>query len=311
MKKLLTITTALVLCACSSVNKKTVSYQMSKFDTSKYYVVSGEGATKKAAAQNALDTMARQLNARPAAALESNLVADLMANAQTEKTWRADKSEGKHYYSLAVLPRESARMVLTPLINQADAQLAGLSGQFATPADPLADLKVAYKMQPIIERRASLDDMYQFLDENNASFMPETFAPYKNLFKQKMAAVLVGVEGEGKESTAMVTCIVDALNKMGLGVVDMSNPDKVLSVKIKTDVDGYNSKKVNGLIWCTSSAAVSLVDEQNGATFSRFNVSQRAGTTRQADSLRRSMQAAGEQAAQEIASRMETYLKNK
>jgi len=311
MKKIVTITTALLLCACSSVNKKTVSYQMSKFDTAKYYVVSGTGADKKAAAQNALDTMTRELSARPAASVVQNLVPDLMANAQVEKTWRADKSEGKRYYALAVLPRKNARTVVTPLINQADAQLTGLASQFASPADPLADLKVAYKMQPIVERRAKLDDMYQFLDESSASYMPENFAPYKNLFKQKMAAVLVGVDVEGQESAAMITYIVDALNKMGLGVVNTDSPDKVLSVKIITNIDGYNSKKVNGLIWCTSSAAISLVDEQNGATFSRFNVSQRAGTTRKADSLRRSMQAAGEQAASEIATRMETYLKNK
>lgn len=284
---------------------------MGKYDSAQYYVVAGDGANKKASAQQALDAMQRELAAHAPNLTDNNVLKDLMANAAVEKTWRAPKSEGKHFYSLAVLPREKAKAVLTPLLNQADAQLAGLSHQFATPADPLADLKVVYKMQPVIERRAALDDMYQFVDASRQSYMPETFAPYKNIYKEKMAAVLVGVEIEGNESAVLTTYIIDALNKMGLGVVDMSDPDKVLFVKIQTEVDGYYSKKVNGLYWVTSSAVVSLVDAQKEVTFSRFNVSQRAGTTRQADSLRRSMQAVGEQAAQEIQPRLEAYLKNK
>ena len=53
------------------------------------------------------------------------------------------------------------------------------------------------------------------------------------------------------------------------------------------------------------------MDAAQEATFSRFNVSQRAGTTRREDSLRHSMQIAGEQAALEVEARLATYLKNK
>ena len=310
MKKLLIVTTAVLLCACSGVNKKTVSYQTAKFDAQQYYVVAGEGADKKAASNQALANMKRELAAHTAVVAGNNVVTDLMANATVEKAWRASKNEGKHYYALAVLPREKANSVLVPLLNQADGQLASLAQQFATPADPLADLKVAYKMQPIIEKRTALDGTYQFVNQHE-SYNPQAFAPYKDLFKQKMAAVLVGVDVDGNESATLVTYVVDALNKMGLGVVDMSDPDKVLFVKIQTEVDGYYSKKVEGLIWVTSNAYVSLIDTQKDVTFARFNVSQRAGTTRQADSIRRSMQAAGEQAAQEITARLEAYLKNK
>ena len=210
-----------------------------------------------------------------------------------------------------MLPRERANAVLTPLLNQADAQLNGLAQQFATPADPLADLKVAYKMQPIIERRIALNDTYQFLQANRQAYMPETFAPYKTVFKEKMAAVLVGVEVEGVESKVLVTYVVDALNKMGLGVVDATDPNQVLSVKIETEVDNYSSKKVDGLVWCSSGAAISLIDTEKQVTFSRFNVHDRAGTSRLADSMRRSMQAVGEQAAQQIVTRLENYLKTK
>lgn len=311
MKKVLTgVVSVLLLCACSSLNKNTVSYQKAKWDANKYYVVAGDGASKKSSAQQALDNMKREL-ALHAPAQSVEFLPDLMANAAVKKTWRDHEATSKHYYSLAVLPRENAQTVLTPSLNQLDAQLGGLAQQFSTPADPLADLKVAYKMQPLLEQRAAIDELYQFVDAAHQTYMPETFTPYKSVLKQKMSAVLVGIDGEGKDSAVMVSYIVAALNKMGFGVVDNDNPAKVLTVKLQTEVDGYNSKKVNGLIWCTSSAAVSLIDEENKAVFSRFNVSQRAGTTRRADSLYRSMQAAGEQAATEIAARLENYLKNK
>ena len=126
-----------------------------------------------------------------------------------------------------------------------------------------------------------------------------------------MAAVLVGVNVEGVESAVLVTYVVDALNKMGLGVVDATDPDQVLRIKIETEVDNYSSKKVDGLIWCSSGATVSLMDTGKQVTFSRFNVHERAGTSRLADSMRRSMQAVGEQAAQQIVNRLENYLKTK
>ena len=310
MKKWLVLFSAAGLCACSSMNKNTVSYQMSKYDTSRYYVVAGEANTKQEAAANAAEQMQQALLQHTPTAGQ-DIIEDLMANAKVEKVWKDKQTQQKHYFALSVLPREKANAVLVPFLNQADAQLAGLASQFATPADPLWDLKVAYKMQPIVERRLALNDTYQFLQADRSSYMPDTFAPYKTIFKEKMAAVLVGVDVEGAESRVLVTYVIDALNKMGLGVVDETDPDQVLSVKIETEVDNYSSKKVDGLIWCSSGATISLVDTQRGVTFSRFNVHERACTSRIEDSLRRSMQAVGEQAATQISTRLENYLKTK
>ncbi|MBO4674592.1 MAG: hypothetical protein J5601_00680, partial [Elusimicrobiaceae bacterium] len=217
MKKIVVLSAvALLLNACSGLNRKTVSYQVAKWDASKYYVVAGEGTSKKDSAQNALDRMQQELKQHTPAAAQ-DIIGDLMANASVKKTWRNPETAAKHYYSLAVLPRKNAQTVLTPLLNQTDAQLGGLAAQFSDPADPLADLKIAYKMQPLVQRRKALDEVYQFVDENRHSYMPETFGPYQNILKQKMAAVLVGIEGEGRESAVMVTYVVDALNKMGFG----------------------------------------------------------------------------------------------
>ncbi len=310
MKKWVSLLLPLALVACGGLNKNTVSYQQGKYDAAQYYVVAGDASTKQDAARAALAAMQQEiLEHTPKAG--QDVITDLMSNAKVEKVWRDTNAPAKHYFALAVLPREKATAVLTPLLNQADAQLNGLAQQFSTPADPLTDLKVAYQMRPLVERRLALNDAYQFLQADRQGYMPENFAPYKTVFKEKMAAVLVGVQVEGVESDVLVTYVVDALNQMGLGVVEETNPDQVLTVKIETEVDNYSSKKVDGLIWCSSGAAVSLIDTQKQVTFSRFNVHERAGTQRLADSLRRSMQAVGEQAATQIINRLENYLKTK
>ncbi len=311
MKQFILALAAFGLCACAGLNKNTVNYQMTKYDSAKYYVVAGEGMAKEEAVSNALENMRREMVQNAPAAANQGVIADLMANAKTDKVWRDTDASGKHFYALAVLSRKHAQQVLTPLLDQADAKLAGLSKQFATPADPLADLKVAFKMQPIVQRRAALDDLYQFLDAGQASYQAESFLQYKTILQEKMAAVLVAVDVEGTASEVLVTQVVDALNQMGLGVVDLSDPDKAILVKIVTEVDGYNSQKVKGLIWCSSGASVSLVDTARGVTFSRFSVHERAGTSRAADSLRQSMQSVGEQSALQITRRLEAYLKTK
>ena len=311
MKKMMLGAAALLLCACAGLNKNTVNYQMNEYDSAKYYVVAGEGMTKESASDNAMENMRREMVQQAPAAANQGVVTDLMANASVEKVWRDNDISGKHYYALAVLSRAKARKVLTPLLDQEDEKLKGLAAQFADPANPLADLKTAFQMQPVVSRRTALDEMYQFLDASRQSYQPEVFAPYKNILQEKLAAVLVAVDVQGVESEVMVTYVVDALNRMGLGVVDEASPDKVLVVQIQTDVDEYDSQKVQGLIWCSSGAAVSLVDAARGVTFARFNVHERAGTSRAADSLRRSMQSVGEQAAQQISSRLETYLKTR
>lgn len=311
MKKMIMMcAVAFLLSACAGMNKNTVNYQMSKYDSAKYYVVAGEGMSKNEAAQNALTNMQREM-VQNAPAADQGVVPDLIANADVEKVWRDADVSAKHYYALAVLPREKARKVLMPLLDQTDAKLAGLSAQFSAPAQPLADLKIAFKMQPLISRRAALDDMYQFLDAGQQAYEAEKFSAYKDVLKEKMAAVLVAVEVEGVESEVMVTYVVDALNQMGLGVADAANGSEAVLVKIITEVDGYDSQKVQGLVWCSSGASVSLVDVARGATFSRFNVHERAGTSRAADSQRQSMQSVGEQAARQITARLEAYLKTK
>ncbi|WP_428074331.1 hypothetical protein [Candidatus Avelusimicrobium luingense] len=312
MKKLIgCLCAVLALSACTTLNKNTVSYQASKYDSAKYYVVSGDGKTKDAASKDALENMRAALVQNAPDLAQDKILTDLVANAKVEKVWKDKSIKQSHYLALAVLSRENAHKILSQEMDKIDAQLSGLDAQFANPAEPLADLRIAYRMQPLIQHRTLLDDTYQFLSKTHQSYNADQFFPYKNKLKEKMAAVLVGVDVQGRESKVMITYVVDALNKMGLGVVDISDPEKVLSVEILTDVDNYDSKKVDGLLWASSNAAISLVDATRGVTFSRFNVYERAGTSRAEESMRRSMEAAGKQAAAQITARLEAYLKTK
>ena len=312
MKKIIILLIAAFgVSACTSLNKNTVSYQTSKYDTTKYYVVAAEGATKEEASKTALDALRRALVQNAPELEQEAILTDLMANAKVDKVWRDKNSQTKNFYALAILSRPNSHKILSPEMDTLDAQLAGLATQFSSPVEPLADLKLAYRMQPLVARRNVLNDTYQFLSADHQGYETARFMPYKNALKEKMAAVLVGVDVQGRESKVMVTHVVNALNQMGLGVVDMSDPDKQLSVEIATDVDVYDSRKVEGLIWYSSQAAISLIDATRGATFPRFNVYERAGTSRAADSMRRSMEAAGEQAAKQITARLEAYLKTR
>ena len=311
MKQLVILFAAVGLCACTGLNKNTVSYQAAKYDSAKYYVVPGEGATKAEASQNALDNLRREILQNAPGAEAQGVLNDLVSNSEVEKVWRDKEADGKHFYALAVFRRAHADKILAPQLDATDAQLKGLAAQFATPAEPLADLRIAYRMQPLVTRRAAIDEAYQFLSAERSSYNPDAFVPYKNALKEKLAAVLVGVDVQGKESKVMITYVVNALNEMGLGVVDASDPDKVLAVDIQSDVDGYESEKVKGLVWVSTSAAVSLIDATRNATFARFNVYERAGTSRREESLRKSMESTGQQAAKQIATRLEAYLNTK
>ena len=86
MKKLFVVLGVCGLCACSSVNKNTVSYQIGKYDQGIYYVVSGEGADKELAAENALENMRQNVVQNvPDVEFVSAQLEDVLANAKIGK----------------------------------------------------------------------------------------------------------------------------------------------------------------------------------------------------------------------------------
>ena len=266
MKKWFLLAAVCVLAACGQVNKKTVNYQMSLFDQSRYYVVAGEGADKEAAGADALKNMQRAFEGAAQLASTQQLK-DIMANAKVQKVWKEPNSRPKNYFALAVLDRNVAQNMLAAPMDVLDAKLAGFAQSLSSVEEPFAALKNA------------------------------------------MGAVKVSIKTKGPQHTVLLSKITDALDQMGLGVALDREAKAPLSVVVQTDVDGYESEKVKGLEWCSSMASVSMVDETLGVTFARFDVHDRAGTSRRVDSLRLSMQGVGEKAAEQISQRMYAYLK--
>ena len=312
MKKILVLFAALGLAACAGINKNTVNYQMSKYDQRAYYVVPGEGADKEAAAANALANMRQSFGQNVPDAASLSEIDDIMANAYVDKVWR-DKSskERKNYFALAVLKRQTAELILQVPANALDARLGTLASQLQKTDDKFAGLRAAFAMKPLIAQRNVVQDLYIFVSENQTGYETERFDNYKKLYNDRLAAVKVAAVVRGEENAVLLSRITDAVNQMGLSVVGADDASALLSVEVDAQVDGYGSERLKGLVWAATSAAVSLRDLQAGTTFARFNVYDRAGTGRKADSTRKSMEGVGDKASAEIVKRMTDYLKTK
>lgn len=312
MKKILVLLGALALSACAGINKNTVSYQMSKYDQHAYYVVAGEGADKEAAAANALANMRQSFAQNVPDAANLAEIDDIMANAYVDKVWR-DKSrkDPKNYFALAVLKRQTAELILQVPANALDARLGALAGQLQSTEDKFAGLRAAFAMKPLIVQRNVVQDLYVFVSEDQTGYETARFDNYKKLYNDRLAAVRVAAVVRGEENAVLLSRITDAVNQMGLSVVGPEDASALLSVEVDAQVDGYGSERLKGLIWAATSASVSLRDLQAGTTFARFNVYDRAGTGRKADSTRKSMEGVGDKASAEIVKRMTDYLKTK
>lgn len=308
MKKWFIVLAAGILAACASVNKNTVNYQMSLFDQTRYYVVAGEGAQQEEASAAALSNMRKEFE-RAAELANTQILDDILANAKVEKVWKEKNSRPKNYFALAVLDRTLAQNMLAVPMDALDAKLAGLAKSLAAGPEPFAALKLAFNMQPLVQERNVYQDAYAFINAEQEGYRSEEFASYKEALKNAMGAVKVSIQTKGPQHMVLLSQITDAINQMGLGVAQNAQEDAPLQVIVETTVDGYSSDRVKGLEWCSSGASVSMVDKTLGATFARFHVQDRAGTSRRPDSLRRSMQGVGEKAAQQISQRMYAYLK--
>ncbi len=312
MKKLFAPLCALALCACAGINKNTVSYQMSKYDRQAYYVVPGEGADKETAFASALDNMRRSFVQNAPEARDLPQLNDLTANAKEGKIWR-DKSRKneKNYFALAVLKRQTAEQILKAPADELDARLGALAAQLQSAEDKFAGLRAAFAMQPLIIKRNAVQDLYTFVSQNNEGYETQRFETYKRLYNDRLASVRVAAVVRGEENAVLLSRITDAVNKMGLSVTGPEDSSAILAVEADAQVDGYGSERLKGLEWAATSAAVSLRDLQAGTTFARFNVYDRAGTGRRADSLRKSMEGVGDKASAEIVKRLTDYLKTK
>ena len=314
MKKIIVLGSVLgLLCACAGMNKNTVSYQMSKYDQHIYYVVSGEGPTKEEASVAALDHMRKNLRQNVVEAENLPEVNDLISNAKIAKVWK-DKSNksAKNYFALAVLKRENAEKILQRPINELDLRLYSLAEKLNISNEKFAGLKSAFAMESLIVKRNIYQDLYMFVSQDRVGYETEKFEGLKKRYNDRLASIKVAVMVRGAEENAvLLSRIVDAVNKMGLSAVSPDDPTALLCVEVDASVDGYESERLKGLEWAATSASVSLCDLEADSIFARFNVYDRAGTGRRADSLRKSMEGVGNKASVEVVERLKNYLKTK
>lgn len=312
MKKWAMLLAAGALMACAGVNKNTISYQMSKYDQQAYYVVAGEGASKEAAATNALENMRKSFVQNVPEVASLNELNDIMANAQVDKVWR-DKSqkEPKNYFALAVLKRQTAELILQVPANALDAQLGAFASKLQATEDKFVGLRAAFAMEPLILKRNVVQDAYIFISQHHVGYESERFEDYKKQYNDRLAEVKVAIVVRGEENEVLVSRLIDAVNQMGLSAVSPNDPTALLSVEADAKVDGYGSERLKGLEWAATSAAVHLRDLQAGTTFASFTLHDRAGTGRKADSVRKSMESLGNRASAEIGKRLTNYLKTK
>ena len=302
---------AALLCACSGMNKNTISYQAGKYDPAAYYVVSGTGETKEAASANALANMKQSFVRSVADVQIIEELDDLAANAKIEKVWRDKSSEAKKYFAIAVLKRQIAEKILQTPADDLDARLGAYAAQLQTNNDKFSGLRAAVSMENLIVKRNVLQDLYAFISQDRVGYETERFESYKKLYNDRLAAVKVAAVVRGDSHEELLSKIVSGINKMGLSAVGPEDETALLSVEVQARVDGYESEKVKGLEWAATSAAVHMRDLEAGTTFASFTLHDRAGTGRKADSVRKSMQAVGEKAADEIVYNLKKYLKTK
>ncbi len=300
MKKALVFGLVALLAACSTVNKNTLSYKLSKVNGEKYLTAASMGATKDAASKNAIAEINKRLTA---AGGNGQLVSDIANHSFIEDTWK-DKAT-KQYYAVAALERKVGKQMIEGEIGNLDGQLDGLSKLFAT-SDKFGAIKTAVKIQPLIEQRNNLQNLYEVLDYNGQGYQAEKYVYLKNALYDSMSKVKISLKVLGANSNVLHSHIINGVNEMGLSVAINEPAD--ISIDVNSEINEYPSKVVNGLMWCRGTTTVSLKDVATGGIFATFSKSDRQGSARADEAVDRTMNSIGEMAEVEMKVRITNYL---
>jgi len=306
MKKILAVLLAAAFIAgCSTANKNTLSYKLSKIDTEKYLTGTGSGATKDDASAKAKADIKKIFDASSVA--NEPVVADIYNHAFIKETWKDKKTQT--WYAIALLERKVGKDMLKNNLDALDNQLSGLAGQFKNDQDKFAKIKTALKIQPLLVQRNGFEDLYEKIDYNGAGYDPQNFAALKNIVYESMNQVKFSLNVLGKNSEILHTYIIDALNKMGLTVALNETSD--IAIDVNSEIVEFPSKKVNDLYWCSATATVSLKDTATGGIFGRFSISDRQGSFRSDEAVKYTMNAIGKKAGDEITAKIYDYLERR
>lgn len=305
MKKITVLLLAALLCACSSVNKNTLSYKLSKVNGEKFLTSYGKGQTKEEAQKAAMQEMKKMLTA--SLPDKDDAVADLYNQALIKETWKDAKT--KVYYSIAALNRESGKTTLKTYLDTQDRQISGFTTRLGIEIDKFARIKTAMKLQPLIERRNQLDSLYSLVDYEGKGYNSDKYIGYKNVLFDTLNKVRISLTVLGQNSEILHTHIINALNEMGLSVA--INEEADISIDVNSEITEYPSKRLEGLVWCSATATTGIKDMETKGIVARFSISDRQGTGRAQDSIRKTMDEIGKQSAGEIKTKLLTYLERR
>ena len=300
MKKALALSLIVFLAACSTANKNTLSYKLSKVDSEKYLTAASSGSTKKIASENAREEINKRL---VAAGGNGQLVSDISNHAFIKETWR-DK-DSRQFFAIAALERKVGKKMIEGEIGVLDGQLDGLSKLMAA-SDKFGAIKTALKIQPLIEQRNNLQNLYEVLDYNGQGFDAERYAHLKTALYDALGRIKISLNVIGKNSNILHSHIINAVNEMGLSVA-MNEPADI-AIEVNSEINEYPSTVVNGLMWCRATTTVSLKDTATGGIFSTFHISDRQGSSRAEEAVERTMNSIGKMAAEEMKPRIMNYL---
>lgn len=305
MRKIFMLGLAVMLsAACSTVNKNTLSYKLSQVNGEKFLTTSASGDTKNAAEAAAKQEMNARLSA---AGANSRLASDIYNHAFIEQAWK-DKTT-KRYYAIAALERKVGKDMIVGEITELDGQLNGLARHFDMTTDKFLAIKTALKIQPLVEQRNQLQGLYETLDYNGNGYEAEKYANLKNVLYDSMNKIKISLTVLGKNSEVLHTHLINAVNEMGLAVAINEPAD--ISIDVNSEITEYPSKVVNGLMWCSATGTVGLKDMATGGVFARFSISDRQGSSRSEDAVRRTMDAIGQKAEGEMKTRITNYLEKR
>ncbi len=200
--------------------------------------------------------------------------------------WK-DSSVGR-YYALAVLPKDHALMEIDAKATEIDSEAAQQKTLFAQASDSFGRAKAAAKLLALSKARDGLAADSLVL---GGGPLPGDFdsGAVRSQAAAALAAlnVVVSVAGDGADEVQ--TAVVSGLNAAGLSAKSGAPGDKAdLTATAQVNVTAQDAGDSR---WKRSraSATVGLQDGRTGATFSTFEVTERADATGEGEARRRSL----------------------
>ena len=307
--KLFVVLPVLALCACSG-NKNILRENLKTYPYEKYLSKVASAATKDEAKEAALAELQSVFSDLPADTATQARRENLLSLAKIAKTWKVKQNDTKRFYAMAILERQPALEALQSYYTGYDVKIENLTKKLNEEQDKFVRVKYAMQMANLLDQRAVLDAEYKILSYDATPYNEELLYNARAAYNRAFYEIKISSKITGDEKEIIKTPIIDNLNSLGFQVGE--NLDKAdIELVMKTYVDKYESDTTKGLNWCTSIATVTLKDLATGGIFAIYSKTERVGSYRKEEAQRRSLLAAGQEAALAVKEKVLDYLRSK